>query len=154
MSKLKLDGQLRQALGVRSPGFDDLRMLGLTGGQIKLDMGNFDGPAQPNLKEHIKGRVKPVQIHKYAEPRKENGVVITSKPLKNKPYCSGVYFPVDEPSEKEAGATGQPGEVYCKLSPEIWDGKKVNMNGTQTSRNHGGFRGVKPRKGWRRYESK
>ncbi len=148
---MKLDKQLKKALGVRSPGFDDLRMLGLTGGQVKLAMNRFDGPVQPNLREHEKGKVKPNQIHKYSEPRKENGVMIASKPLKNKPYNSGVYFPVEEETVIEAGVSGQPGEEYVNLSPEIWDGKKVNMSGTQSVRNHGGFRGVKPRKGWKRY---
>ncbi len=148
MSKLKLDGQLRSALGVRSPGFDQLRMLGLTGGQIKQDMGNFDGPARPNLSEHIKGRVKRNQIHNYASPRIENGIAVSSKRLKDKPYNSEVYFPVDEPYEPEAGITGQPGEVYQKLSPEVWTGKRVNMNGTQSVRSHSGFRGVKPKKTW------
>ena len=146
---LKLDKQLESALGVRSPGFDDLRMYGLSGGQIRQDMNHFDGHIQPNLKEHIKGKVKPNQVHNYVSPRKENGVVITSKPLKNKPYCSGVYFPVDEKIEPEGFVTGQPGEEYVKLSPEVWTGKRVNMNGTQGTRNHGGFRGVKPKKAWK-----
>lgn len=146
---LKLDKQLIKALDVRSPGFDDLRVYGLSGGQIKLSMGNFDGPAQPNLKEHYQGRVKPVQIHKYVSPRKENGVVITSKPLKNKSYVSGVYFPVEEETVIEAGITGFPGEEYVNLSPERWDGNRVNMHGTQKSRNHGGFRGKRAKKAWK-----
>jgi len=146
---LKLDKQLESALGVRSPGFDDLRVYGLTGGQIKQDMGNFDGPVRPNLKEHEKGRVKPVQIHKYSSPRKENGVVITSKLLKNKAYASGVYFPCEEETVIEAGVSGQLGEVYEKLSPEVWTGKRVNMNGTQSVRLHDGFRGMKPKKAWK-----
>ncbi len=150
MSKLKLDGQLRSALGVRSPGFDDLRVYGLSGGQIKQDMDHSNGHVQPNLKDHIKGKFERNQIHKYVSPRIENGVAVASKRLKDKLHSSGVYFPVEEEYQPEAtGTFGQAGEEYQKLSPEVWTGKRVNMNGTQSSRNHGGFRGVKPKKAWK-----
>ncbi len=157
MSKLKLDSQLRSALGVRSPEFDSLRMNGLTSGQIRQSsriagQGTSLTAGETHHQAHIKGKVKPNQVHNYVSPRKENGLVITSKPLKNKPYSSGVLFPIDETVIEAIGPSGQPGEEYQKLSPEIWDGKKVNMNGTQVSRNHGGHRGVKPRKGWKRYD--
>lgn len=157
---LKLDKQLESALGVRSPEFDKLRMLGLTGQQIRQSA-KIPGQGisltgdQAGHSSHIKGKVYPNQTRNYVSPRKEvSGLVITSRTLKNKSYASGVYFPCEEETVIEAGVTGQPGEEYVNLSPERWDGKKVNMNGTQTSRNHGGFRGVKPRKGWKRYESK
>jgi hypothetical protein len=145
-SNMKLDGQLIAALGCRSPGFDTIRFNGLSGGQVKQDMGNFDGPARPNMKDHIKGKFARNEIHKYVSPRIENGIAIVSKRLKHKMYSSGVYFPVEEEYQPEAiGTVGKPGEEYVKLSPEVWTGKRVNMNGTQVTRNHGGFRGKKVR---------
>ncbi len=152
MAKLKLDNQLRSTLGMRGPGFDSLRMFGLSGNQILQSSGQFNPDA--DLSEHKKGKVYRNQIHKYAKPHKVDGVVHSSKRLVEKPYASGVLFPVDEPKEVEAGVTGQPGEEYVTLSPERWDGNRVNMHGTQRQRSNSGFRGKKPKKAWKTNEKR
>lgn len=147
---MKLDSQLIKALGARSAPIDDLRMYGLTGRQVLQSSGSFEA----DLSEHEKGKRNRYQVKVYKKNQVQNGIAVSSRVLKVKTYSTGVYYPVDEPIEREAGKTGLPGEEYVTLSPERWDGNRVNMHGTQTSRTNNGFRGKKPRKGWKRYESK
>jgi hypothetical protein len=147
---MKLDKQLIKTLGVRDAQIGDLAIYGLSGRQVLQASGSFEA----DLSEHQKGKVTRNQIHKYAEPRIENGVAISSKRLKEKVYSSGVFYPVEDYEPEAIGPSGQPGEEYVTLSPERWDGNRVNMSGTQTSRTNTGFRGKKPRKGWKRYNTK
>ncbi len=171
---LKLDGQIKATLGYPSNGFEGLRMYGLAPNQVRqstprygmaesvekrdkfgakngiitgtvIDKNNDNGE---NINQHVKGRAEDRRFHMYKEPRIEGGKVITSKRLKSKKYSTGVVFAVEEPIEQPGFVSGQPGEEYFTLSPERWDGNRVNMHGTQRERTNTGFRGKRAKKVW------